>query len=154
MVEDLAVEASKSGQHQGRFVGGSSKQIEEGTRQIWQQQWQQIRPISVGFFIWIFCWIFHIGSVRFGFYWFWFGFGMSFSKGLGWLWVRFSGGFSLILSWIFCWFWVNFCGGLSTIEIGCSGGWVVLGWKLSVSPPLLLFFCWIVVSVENKREYE
>ena len=31
---------------------------------------------------------------------------------------------------------------------------MVLGWKLSVSPRLLLFFCWIVVSVENKREYE
>ena len=35
-VEDPAVEASKSGQHQGRFAGGRSKQIEEGTRQIWQ----------------------------------------------------------------------------------------------------------------------
>ena len=57
-----------------------------------------------------------------------------------WVWLDFELGFLMV--WFdFLLILGQFCGGLSTIEMGCSGdGWVVLGWWLGVSPPLLFLF--------------
>ena len=64
-----------------------------------------------------------------------------------WVWLDFELGFLMV--WFdFLLIFGQFCGGLSTVEMGCrGGGWVVLGWWLGVSPPLLLFFfCQIAMS--------
>ena len=92
--------------------------------------------------MWVFCWIFHIGFLLDSIF---IDFGMGFPKGLGWLWVRFSSGFGLILSWvfwwfglIFCWFWVNFVVDyqlLKWVAVVMVGWYWVGGWVF-----LLLFF--------------
>ena len=129
--------------------------------------------------MWNFYWNFHMGFcwVGFNFYWFWFRFGMSFSSGLGWLWVGFFGGFSLIfffffLAWFelgflmvcltWCWFWVNFVVDYQLLKwvAVVMVGWCWVGGLMFV---IFLFLlgcygcweregCWVAVAVRKERE--
>ena len=117
--------------------------------------------------MWVFCWIFHIGFLLDSIF---IDFGMGFPKGLGWLWVRFSSGFGLILSWvfwwfglIFCWFWVNFVVDyerlkwVALVVIGCfsSSSFILLLLDYCVRWDAV-FVLWICVSfaglVNGERE--
>ena len=75
-----------------RQQGKSSGSSKAEQRQLWWQQRRQIQLIFVVFFMWDFCWIFHMGFLL-GW--------IQFLLILVWLWDEFFFEFGLIMSWVF-----------------------------------------------------
>ena len=139
--------------HGGRFGGCSS-----GGRSSGSKSSGLSGSVKVGFFTWVFCWVWDGFSGGFELMWVW----TVFELGFRWVWIDFELGFPVGLAWFWvgfsnclCWFWFNFplilgwfCGGANGLCWWWLGGarlwwWWVGGWVVLL---LLFFFSFFLCS--------